>query len=289
MEANDKQRYIAILLQTMKAFDAFCSEHDLRYFACGGTAIGAVRHKGMIPWDDDIDVYMPREDYERLIELQDKLSDSPYELVGPMTKGYYLPFSKFSYRHSTVWEYEAFPCLFGVYVDIFVLDETADSITEIAPLADQYKYYLDRYLRSLQRHDCGRLFRLATQRNLKGLVSSIWDILYYIPRRSLLRRKCEILLADLRKLRGNNYICYGLSITNEREIFPKELFREYVYMPFDNIKVRMPIGYDQYLTQQYGDYMSPPPLSGRESTHEKFYLDLERRLSIHEIQQIKQL
>lgn len=283
MEAKEKQRYIEILLQTMKDFDAFCTKHDLNYFACGGTAIGAVRHQGMIPWDDDIDVYMPREDYNKLLKLKEELKDTPYELIETGSKGYYLPFSKFSYKNSTIWEYEAFPYIFGVYVDIFILDETSDNIKEVTPLADQYKYYLDRYLRSQQTHTVERLLRLGRQGNIKSLIGCVWDIAFYIPQRKYLRKKCESLLKKLIEFNGNSYICYGLNMTNEHEIFSKTLFRDYIYMPFDNIQVRMPIGYDQYLKQQYGDYMTPPPYSGRETTHEKYYLNLERRLSIDEI------
>ena len=69
MDTEQHNGYREVLLQTMKAFISFCKEYQITYYACGGTAIGAVRHGGMIPWDDDIDVYMDRTNYNRFISL----------------------------------------------------------------------------------------------------------------------------------------------------------------------------------------------------------------------------
>ena len=109
------------LLTLFKAFIAFCHEHHLTYYAAYGTALGAVRHQGMIPWDDDIDVWMPRKDYDKLLSLRSHLNGTNYEIIDIKDKGYYLYFAKFCDRNSTIIEREG-EALMGLYLDIFPLD-----------------------------------------------------------------------------------------------------------------------------------------------------------------------
>ena len=78
---EDKLKYKEILCNTMKSFINICKEHNLQYYACAGTCLGAIRHKGMIPWDDDIDVLMPRSDYDKFLALKQKLQGTGYEIV----------------------------------------------------------------------------------------------------------------------------------------------------------------------------------------------------------------
>ena len=90
-EIEFKQR----LIKLFKEFIDVCNKNKLRYYAAYGTALGAVRHRGIIPWDDDIDVWMPREDYERFLSLRNQLTATPYEILDIQNKGYYLYFAKF--------------------------------------------------------------------------------------------------------------------------------------------------------------------------------------------------
>ena len=111
MDTEQHNGYREVLLQTMKAFISFCKEHQITYYACGGTAIGAVRHGGMIPWDDDIDVYMDRTNYNRFISLWTSLQSKypDYEVVCLGDDGYYLPLTKFADKRTTVWETPEYP------------------------------------------------------------------------------------------------------------------------------------------------------------------------------------
>ena len=99
MNDYDLDEFKVYLLKTFKAFINFCEQHGLTYYAAFGTALGAVRHQGFIPWDDDVDVYMPREDYNRLLALRGVLDSSKYEVIDIENKGYYLYFAKWCMRN----------------------------------------------------------------------------------------------------------------------------------------------------------------------------------------------
>lgn len=123
---EDKLKYKEILCNTMKSFINICKEHNLQYYACAGTCLGAIRHKGMIPWDDDIDVLMPRSDYDKFLALKQKLQGTGYEIVDSNNQFYNQWFAKFSDANTTIVEITDFPIVFGVYVDIFPLDEVGN-------------------------------------------------------------------------------------------------------------------------------------------------------------------
>ena len=105
-----ESRYKEILLKTMKAFIAFCKEHDIEYMAAYGTILGTIRHKGLIPWDDDIDVFMTRENYEKFLQFKKDVFKTGYEIIDKNDKGYYLPFAKFCDANSTIWEKKEIAC-----------------------------------------------------------------------------------------------------------------------------------------------------------------------------------
>lgn len=286
MKQFDEKRYKEILLQTMKTFIAFCKEHDITYYACGGTAIGAVRHGGMIPWDDDIDVYMDRANYERFIqvsrELRGKYQD--YEVVEFGVDGYYLPLTKFTDRRTTIWEDEGYPFIFGVYVDIFPLDFTAGPYEAIAQRADEYRRIIQSYTQAQEQFHSYHLSRRIRQHGLlKGLATLAYQFLYCRPCRRQLWAKAQKKLQELLLIQGDQAICYGLEYTRRHEVFPKEWFGTPVEMPFEDFTVSMPENYDAYLRSQYGDYMQLPPEGQRYSVHGRYFVDLDRRLTIEEV------
>lgn len=117
---EDKLKYKEILCNTMKSFINICKEHNLQYYACAGTCLGAIRHKGMIPWDDDIDVLMPRSDYDKFLALKQKLQGTGYEIVDSNNQFYNQWFAKFSDANTTIVEITDFPIVFGVYDNILL-------------------------------------------------------------------------------------------------------------------------------------------------------------------------
>ena len=105
----------ALLKEILAEFDRVCTKLDIPYAVYGGTAIGAVRHQGFIPWDDDIDVFMPRPDYDRFLALAAHSMPEGYEVMTPYnTKDYPMYFSKMCNAHTTLLENEHIPCIFGL-------------------------------------------------------------------------------------------------------------------------------------------------------------------------------
>ena len=128
---NIKERWNTTILGILRELISICERHGLHYYCCAGTAIGAVRHHGIIPWDDDIDVIMPRPDYDRLLEIAQQEDFGQYELITPYNNpAYPLYFAKLSDRTTTLVEERERPCVIGLFVDIFPLDATASDIAE---------------------------------------------------------------------------------------------------------------------------------------------------------------
>lgn len=286
MEQLDQQRYKEVLLQTMKVFIDFCREHNITYYACGGTAIGAVRHRGMIPWDDDIDVYMDRANYNRFISLSKELKGKyeGYEVVEFGEDGYYLPLTKFADKSTTIWEVDYYPFIFGVYVDIFPLDFTSGPYEELAARADKYRRIIQSYTQGQEvfRSDLLRI-RVEQHGLLKGLASLAYQFGYCRPFRRHLWHRAEKMLLELLRYEGDQGICYGLEYTRKNEVFPKEWFGTPVELQFEDFTVSMPENYDTYLRSQYGDYMQLPPEDKRYSVHGRYFVDLDRRLTVDEV------
>ena len=132
-----------IELDILRAFRSFCEKNSLRYFLAYGTLLGAVRHGGFIPWDDDIDVAMPRTDYERFLK---EFRDERYEVYDLSKKGYFYPFAKLCDTTTVLIEEMSVKNSIGVYIDIFPMDGIADN--------DQSQHSKAKRLMKLQQHKC---------------------------------------------------------------------------------------------------------------------------------------
>ena len=132
-----------IELDILKQFHQYCIKHNLRYFLTGGTLLGAVRHKGFIPWDDDIDVCMPRTDYEKFISCFsfDPLNEILQVATITSLKGYYLPFAKLMRRDTILKEKTSSHLELGVYIDIFPLDNMSDDYETACKLFHSTSYF----------------------------------------------------------------------------------------------------------------------------------------------------
>ena len=285
----DKNKFNKILLDTMKAFIRLCDQYNFQYFGCGGTVIGAVRHHGLIPWDDDIDVYMPRKDYDRFINLKENLKGSNYGICTIDDENYYLPYAKFYDTNTTIWETEDFSFVIGVYIDIFPLDMCDYDIDEIRTMRSSYNSLIREYKQSVRYYTFDTLLSFCKEKNYR-------KVAYYI--RKFIINKCLIgpnyyrkriheFENGLKKREGDYLFHIYFTYDVEKEIFKKDWFKDYIEMPFEDFKIRIPKGYKEYLTQLFGDYMTPPPIEMQKSHHYHYFVGLDRKYTIEEIKEIK--
>lgn len=239
-------------LEILKIFHAFCDKHQLRYYLYYGTLLGAVRHNGFIPWDDDVDVIMPRNDYKKFIELFPKYNQIPYIKMASLTNTpeFYLPLIKlYDSRTPLTESVLKHPLSLGPWIDIFPLDNMSDEYSKAKHLFQRVSFW--RRLRSW------KLFipsGMWIKRKVKVLLQYV---LFFVPTPFILH-KIDKLSQIYNAQEFTKYIgivshgAYGL-----QGIMDKKLYENRILHPFEDTAFYIPEGFDSVLTHLYGDYMTP--------------------------------
>ena len=250
------------LLDSMIYFHFFCEEHQLNYSIVGGTLLGAVRHKGFIPWDDDIDIVMPREDYKKLIELS-KLIESPYGLVDcSLDKRYIYPFAKLVNNNIVVEECFYIPYRCGVWIDIFPLDYTFSSywarkLHFLFTTALRKLFILKHGAFKLEKRSKASLYIIARFHFLaKCIPGNIFSLSFNLFEKAIPN------IFSRKEYFANLYGSWGVKETAKVEIFKNRALYE-----FEGYKFWGPSNADYWLKKVYGDYMSLPEEAKRISPH----------------------
>ena len=245
-----KKIQVAILAD----LDDFCRKHEINYSIAYGTLIGAVRHKGFIPWDDDIDVTMLRPDFEKFLKL---FRTDKYELLMPMRQKRWEFFARIV-DPNTVVEFPKFlESPFGVWLTIFPVDTRPDD----EELWKKQKKNID-FWATLARIKCAVLTRSKVMNCLKRvchLVAAPWPL----DRINRQVQKYATMYEGQKTVKKIVWVDYG-----KYETYPANIFNGYVDLPFESLKVRAMEGYDVYLRTAYGDYMQLPPIEEQSQTHE---------------------
>ncbi len=246
------------LLGILVEFDRICRKHNLRYTLAFGTLIGAVRHKGFIPWDDDVDVMMPRADYERFYEITHggELSEH-FVLSEDRGKKAFYPFLKLMDDRYSIkaWSHIEVPYLF---IDIFPLDGAADTEKEIKKQFDVRLRY--NALAALSRWAVPEHKRYLILRVL-GFPAYLFGTIYGRPRAAKHNRRHAL------KLDYDEHAKCGCFVFgNERWVFDKDKLFTLIELPFEGKLFYCMSGYDEFLTMIYGNYMKLPPVD-KQVTH----------------------
>lgn len=246
----------------LKFVKEFCKENNLTYFLCGGTLLGAVRHKGFIPWDDDIDIFMPIKDYKKFIQLMK--NNEKYRVLNPYDdEEYYYLFAKLVDKDTIMNELKL-PEIndLGVNIDIFPIyglpDDKDDALNFVKKLDDEYNVY-KKYTSNILWNHSDNLIKKC----IKTLVRYPNRLKY----RDKINKKYFLDIMEKYNLDTAKNSGYTLSWYVEREINPTENFSEAVDIEFEGENFSAPCGYKDYLTKLYGDYMQLPPVEKRVSHH----------------------
>ena len=283
-------RWNAVIIDVLSVFIRICEAQGLRYFCAGGTAIGAVRHQGMIPWDDDIDVFMPRPDYDRFLRLAAHSMPEGYEVLSPYaTKDYPMYFAKMCNARTTLLENERIPCVFGLYIDIFPLDGACDDVETCYREKRRFKRLMNK-LEAVSTHNSfGEYVGLLTKRREWGrfAVKTVAFCCRSWLRRWLLKQMDSIAY-------GHDYALSSRVVTysgayQRQEIYPKAWLETPQMFAFEGLMVNLPHDYDAYLRHFFGNYMTLPPVEQRVSHHQKVFFDLDKRLDLKAIKRILNL
>ncbi len=245
-----------------------CDKFSLKYSLAYGTLIGAVRHRGFIPWDDDIDIIMPREDYERLKKLWKDSKMNDYYI-----HDYYTDinctnnFMKIRKKHTTFYSSKGFdnPKMSGIFIDIFPADRVP-------------KRKISRLIQY-----CAAAINLLYSRQYtsgtKGLIGAGEKILLKVPRgiQISIRNKAERIKRHWNR-NGCGYYVNAATIEECKKYFPENMFESFVELEFNGKKYKATAEYDGFLTLMYGNYMKLPPESERVWGHSPEILDFEHNL-----------
>lgn len=246
----------SVCYDMLRFFSEYAKKNKLRFYMAGGTLLGAVRHKGFIPWDDDVDLMMPRRDYNRLIKI---FHDDRYQLsCCERDKKYKTPFLRIWDNHTVLkWDYSNEKEI-GAFIDIFPIDGFPVS---------EFKTKIHLYHIKMYRSMLNLANRTGYYKNEKNVtIKKICK--FFLRKDGNAYARALNRVAVKYKYDKCDYV--GVKTTSPhlfKEKNSKSIFRETVFLPFHDLKLPAPGGYDIYLKHLYGDYKQLPPEDKRITEH----------------------
>lgn len=265
MVTSKTKKIWAIQIDLLNQMIEVCNKLNIQVYIYAGTLLGAVRHQGFIPWDDDIDVCMKREDFNKLLRLGPKEFKHPYFLqTGVTDQRYYLDYARLRNSETTgiIVSQKTTDYNNGIYIDVFVLDgycEDENQVDKQISRRDKLKYLVNAY----------QMKDLDDKNKAKNFLKTILHYTF-----------CKVV--PLKTVMG--WVSKNLSRYNDRTnrlslmTHPKKLYSQYwctkeelagvVYLPFEGMTVPAPAKYKEILSHMYGNYMEFPPVEKRGTWHE---------------------
>lgn len=263
-------------LEMAEYFVQFCKENDLLCYLCGGGAIGTLRHKGFIPWDDDLDFFMPRKDYEKLAQLWPQKADSRYQLS--KSNENYIDRNLFITIRDTqttcIKPYQQdLDIPHGLALDVLPLDYyPANGLSRKKQVIAALVYSLFCAQTIPEKH--GGIMKWGSQALLalvpsKKLRYKIWK-----------KAEAEMTKYTKEESDGITELCSGPYYMKKK--YPISSFEDALWLPFEETELPIPIGYDAYLKTAFGDYMKLPPKEKQIPHHDLLFLDLKNSYTNYE-------
>lgn len=262
----DEQKKVC--LDILRYVDSVCKDNNINYSLCGGTLLGAVRHEGFIPWDDDIDICLVRDEYDKLLDILN--SKEKYQLYQTLNdSSYSYGFAKLADKNTILHSnglFEPDNKKMGVFIDIFPIDGIPEDLTsekKHRQNVENLAYYCNKSV---------PVYYAADKNHIKALVKLF---LHYPKYRKLNKIGNNtywknLLINTMRKYKTKNsqYSGFLLSIYNFKEKFPSSIFNDYTRLNFEGYEFQCIKNYKIYLEALYGDYMKLPSIENRITNHE---------------------
>lgn len=244
----------AAQLEVLMVIDGICKKHDIKYYAAFGTLLGAVRHHGFIPWDDDVDITMLREDYDRFMQVvRDELPDEYSINIPGETHLYDMTFSRvvnartISYNPDRLAKFHGFPYIAGV--DIFPLDAIPNNLGERNVFLQFYNILVSACMKMEKNPE-----------EVEEALGEIEELCHYkFDRNTDLQDQLCLMGDTISKSYANepNADLMHIAYNYKNVIHKREWYKDTLWLPFENIKIPIPSGYDEILKATYGEYMKP--------------------------------
>jgi len=243
-----------IELELLVEFDRICRKHNITYSIDGGTLLGAVRHGGFIPWDDDADVILVRKEYEKFLSVVDKELDTDKFYLQDLnrTAGYRWGYAKLR-RANTDFvrlNQEHMPYKQGVFLDVFVCDNVPDN-------------YILRCICNFNSFIYRKIFYSEVGKHTSsGLIKLVYKVLNLIPEKII--KKCYANYVKFRNRKSTKMVkCLTFPACNRVYGYKRKWYEDTIDMKFEGVTLKACRDYDEYLKFLYGDYMKLPPIEKR--------------------------
>lgn len=255
------------ILEIMKYVDEICRKNNIKYYIMGGTALGAIRHKGFIPWDDDLDIFMTYENFSKFKKILEKEKNNKYIIQEWKTNNKYLEYAKVRMNNTTFIEKNLINMKnlhHGIYIDIMILHKCPNNIKIQKRIF--YKSKIVTFIGLCQRN-------WKPKNNMQRMLKIIFSIL---PKKQISKYLYnEIYKYD--NLREDYSYCYYITKANfEQGLFDRKIFDTNKEIEFEGVNLLCPNEIKEYLKIRYGDYMKLPSEEERKMDVHAYIYDVNK-------------
>lgn len=244
-----------VQLMMLKDFIELCEKYDITYFMDGGSLLGCIRHGGFIPWDDDIDIILFREDYEKFLKYSHELS-AKYDIINSDNYEYYCRlYTKLSLKETRNYDFfeRNTDFIFGINIDIFVFDNIPNGKIKKNLFKIHYEIF-KKFLFLYEITTCD-VYLSKNKEKIGHFIRALFKLLH-INNKTLKKMGSKLITKSINA--DSDYI-FNLSTSYNFDAFNKNIFKKSKKVKFETLNVNIPLGFDEYLTQIYGNYMEIPP------------------------------